>query len=39
MAIPDFQSIMLSLLKYMFDKKEHTLNETIEHLTSQFNYQ
>jgi len=32
MAIPDFQSIMLPLLKFLADKKEHSLREAIEYL-------
>ncbi len=37
MAIPDFQSIMLPLMKYSSDGKDHTLRETIEHLAKVFN--
>jgi len=37
MAIPDFQSIMLPLMKYSSDEKEHTLRETIEFLANEFN--
>jgi len=36
MAIPDFQSIMLPLLKYLEDKKEHHIREAIEMLSQQF---
>ena len=36
MAIPDFQSIMLPLLKFLADKKEHSLRETIEYLADEF---
>jgi len=36
MAIPDFQSIMLPLLKYLEDKKEHHIREVIETLSQQF---
>jgi restriction system protein len=36
MAIPDFQSIMLPLLKYAGDGKEHTLQETVEKLANDF---
>lgn len=36
MAIPDYQSIMLPLLKYASDGKEHSLRETIEALADQF---
>ena len=36
MAIPDYQSIMLPLLKYSSDKKEHTFHEAVHELTNQF---
>ena len=36
MAIPDFQTIMLPLLKSFSDKKEHTLRETTELLAKVF---
>jgi len=36
MAIPDYQSIMLPLLKLASDKKEHTMQETLECLASFF---
>lgn len=36
MAIPDFQSIMLPLLKFASDGQEHSLRETIEALADQF---
>ncbi|MFC1591237.1 restriction endonuclease [Thermodesulfobacteriota bacterium] len=36
MAIPDYQSIMLPLLKYASDEKEHSLRETIEALADQY---
>jgi restriction system protein len=36
MAIPDYQSIMLPLLKYASDTKEHSLRETIEALADEF---
>ncbi len=32
MAIPDYQSIMLPLLEYAGDRKEHTSREAIETL-------
>jgi restriction endonuclease Mrr len=32
MPIPDFQTIMLPLLKFAADKKEHSLSEGIEHI-------
>lgn len=36
MAIPDYQSIMLPLLKFASDKKEHSTREAIEHLSLHF---
>ena len=36
MAIPDYQSIMLPILKFIGDGKEHSLRETIESLAQQF---
>jgi restriction system protein len=36
MAIPDFQSIMLPLLAFAGDQKEHSLRQTIEALAEQF---
>lgn len=36
MAIPDYQSIMLPLLQFLANKKEHSLRETIEHLELNF---
>jgi restriction system protein len=36
MAIPDYQTIMLPLLRLAGDKKEHSLRETIERLASEF---
>ncbi|MGB9863611.1 MAG: restriction endonuclease [Candidatus Saccharicenans sp.] len=36
MAIPDYQSIMLPLLKYVGDRKEHNIREIIEALAQQF---
>lgn len=36
MPIPDFQSIMLPLLKYASDQKEHSLAETTEGLAQEF---
>ena len=35
--IPDFQSIMLPLLKYAGDKKEHHIRDAIEVLANEFN--
>ncbi|WP_241392661.1 restriction endonuclease [Rippkaea orientalis] len=37
MSIPDFQSILLPLLKYSGDKQEHSLRESIEYLAGIFN--
>lgn len=36
MGVPDFQSIMLPLLKFASDKKEHSIRETIEILAQEF---
>src|SRR5262249_44855859 len=36
MAIPDYQSLMLPLLKIAADGKEHQTRETITHLADQF---
>ena len=36
MAIPDFQKIMLPLLKFLEDKQEHSIRETIDSLADQF---
>ena len=36
MSIPDFQSIMLPLLKFTADQQEHSLREAIENLTPKF---
>lgn len=36
MAVPDFQSLMLPLLKFAGDGKEHSLNEAIENLAQHF---
>jgi len=36
MAIPDYQSIMLPLLKFLGDRKEHSLREAIEYLADEF---
>jgi restriction system protein len=36
MAIPDFQSIMLPLLQFASDQKEHSLREAIEQLAEDF---
>ena len=36
MPIPDFQSIMLPLLKYLADQQEHSLRDVIDSLTINF---
>jgi restriction system protein len=36
MAIPDYQSIMLPLLKFAGDGEEHSLREAIEDLADEF---
>lgn len=36
MTIPDYQSIMLPLLKFASDQKEHSLREAIEHISGIF---
>jgi restriction system protein len=36
MAIPDFQSIMLPLLQFSSDGKEHSVNEAVEWLAQHF---
>ncbi len=37
MAIPDYQSIMLPLLKLLKDEKEHSLREVSDKLANVFN--
>jgi restriction system protein len=37
MAIPDYQTIMLPLLKFASDQKEHSVHEAIKILADQFN--
>jgi len=37
MSIPDYQSIMLPLLKFAEDKKEHSVREAIDHISNIFN--
>ncbi|HXF50009.1 MAG TPA: restriction endonuclease [Verrucomicrobiae bacterium] len=37
MSIPDYQSIMLPLLKFASDQREHSLREAIELLAQEFN--
>ena len=36
MSIPDFQSLMLPLLQFAADKKEHSMKEAIDALAAQF---
>lgn len=36
MAIPDYQTIMLPLLKFISDQKEHHVREMIDYLASEF---
>ena len=36
MAIPDYQAIMLPLLKYAADKEEHSLRESTDILAQEF---
>ncbi len=36
MAIPDYESIMLPLLRFAGDKREHSLREAIEVLAAEF---
>jgi len=36
MAIPDFQSIMLPLLDFAGDEKEHTIREAIDHISDHY---
>ncbi|MFM5896138.1 MAG: winged helix-turn-helix domain-containing protein, partial [Dolichospermum sp.] len=37
MTIPDFQAIMLPLLQYASDGKEHSLRDAITYLSDVFN--
>ncbi len=36
MAIPDYQTLMLPLLRVIEDEKEHTFKDTVEALADQF---
>ena len=36
MTIPDYQTIMLPLLRFAGDKKEHSIREGIDHLSDLF---
>jgi restriction system protein len=35
--IPDYQTVMLLLLRFTADRKEHSIREAIEELADQFN--
>ena len=37
MAIPDYQTIMLPLLKFVADQKEHSVHEVVKYLANEFN--
>jgi len=37
MGVPDFQSIMLPLLKFSLDKEEHSSRESVQYLAQEFN--
>ena len=37
MAIPDYQTIMLPLLKFYKDEKEHHIRDATEHISKLFN--
>jgi restriction system protein len=37
MAIPDYQTLMLPVLKFASDDNEHTIHETVKFLADQFN--
>jgi len=37
MAIPDYQTIMLPLLKFVADQKEHSVHEAVKYLANEFN--
>ncbi len=36
MAIPDYQTVMLPLLRFVADEKEHNLSEAVEVLAAEF---
>jgi restriction system protein len=36
MAIPDYQTVMLPVLKFLSDEKEHSLREVIIHISEEF---
>jgi len=37
MPIPDYETLMLPFLKFIEDKKEHSLSEALEHIYKRFN--
>ena len=37
MAIPDYQTIMLPLLKFLTDGNEHSTRDSIEHISNLYN--
>jgi restriction system protein len=37
MAIPDYQTVMLPLLRFLKDSKEHNIGEVVDSLTEEFN--
>lgn len=37
MAIPDYQTIMLPLLRFLEDEKEHNIGEVVDSLAEKFN--
>jgi len=36
MAIPDYQTIMVPLLKFAIDKQEHSLRDAVDFLADEF---
>jgi restriction system protein len=36
MAIPDYQTLMLPLLKFLSDNKEKSIGDAVEYLSSEF---
>lgn len=38
MAIPDCQTLMLPVLRFASDEKEHTIQETVNFLADQFSF-
>lgn len=37
MSIPNYQSLMFPLLKFLSDKKEHKIRQAVEKLSNEFN--